>query len=111
MTPILVTGYEFDLDQYWYTAQSRLEVIDEEKTNICNLEFPKNVTSATGALVGSNVVICGGRNSQRKTVNNCYSLKQNINSGGLEWKSLSKMSTSRADSASVSINVNTVVEF
>ena len=97
MKEILITGTGDKDDN-----EPKMEVLDSLSSNatttVCQastLAYPLDIHLATGALVGNEVVICGGG---FPIPSSCYQLGQDKH-----WKLLGQMSTARYDSASVSV--------
>ena len=85
------------------------EIIDlEDESFKCNVkEFPLNVYSAIGGLVGTTPFICGGRSFSNVNQKSCYSLKED---GEWEKDATSELNTPRYFAANgVSIINNTMV--
>ena len=72
-------------------------------TTICQAsshKYPLDIYGASGALVGTTMVICGGYNSDDEiTYSACYSF-----SNDNQWRNLTKMSTPRYRSSAISVS-------
>jgi len=100
MKEILITGRNRYDNRYDDNAP-KMEVLDSASSNattkVCQastFEYPLDIYAATGALVGNDIVICGGY----PAISSCHQL-------GLDkhWKLMAQMSIPRYASASVSV--------
>ena len=94
---ILITGYDDD-------QAPKMELLEKNgSSTICqasSFKYPIDVESASGALVGTTMVLCGGRDYSDMVYDSCYSFDKQNN----QWTFLSKMSTPRYGSAAISIH-------
>ena len=90
---VLITGYND------YQAQ-KMEVIQPNgTTTICQAsshKYPLDIYGASGALVGTTMVSCGGSYPRTSA---CYSF-----SNDNQWRNLTKMSTPRYASSAISVS-------
>lgn len=94
---VLITGDDDDQAQ-------KMEVIQPNgTTTICQAsshKYPLDIYGASGALVGTTMVSCGGYNSDDEiTYSACYSF-----SNDNQWRNLTKMSTPRYASSAISVS-------
>ena len=90
---VLITGDDDDQAQ-------KMEVIQPNgTTTICqdsSHKYPLDIYGASGALVGTTMVSCGG---SYPTTSACYSF-----SNDNQWRNLTKMSTPRYASSAISVS-------
>ena len=92
---ILITGFD---DQAW-----KMELLERNgSSTICqasSFKYPIDVEYASGALVGTTMVSCGGY-GDGTTYDSCYKFDKQNN----QWTFLSKMSSPRSASAAISMH-------
>ena len=108
---MMITGFLSLFDQKMETGSNdqapKMELLERNgSSTICqasSFKYPIDVYGASGALVGTTMVSCGGRSGRYPHYtyyDSCYSFDKQNN----QWKFLSKMSKARKGTAAISIH-------